>query len=330
MLALLGLAVVGCMSAPVQKGVEWLPLKTTPERDDDRLHLWIGTEPTRPRVTPRPFSIASLPHARMPTPLAASTAPAENGAPHMVIDDWVDGHETKESDAPYLLRLTVAKNGVAEGSFSGWASPRIFGRFAATWDLCRHMHPLAPRMPSRWASLEVRDDGDAVYTVGDAWLSGVRCDGWIAQLGRVVAHRIHPSAAIFAFVDTSEPSAPDLVVLMPEGGALATTTEGVARVDASPIGVARIPLRRGSGGAAFDRLRLADLVPWYQALGMNVRVPKGGTKELDEIVLLGVELTPTDGEEPLAVAWAGATVLPVPPLIDDEDFVFESGRIPLE
>lgn len=245
----------------------------------------------------------------MPRPLVARAAPAPTELRRSIVYDFAAGAPPSERDAPIGLVLRSTRNRVVTGTFDDWGGGRVFGSFEETFRFCRAMNALAPPMPSRWRSIHVEGDGSAVYRVGDAWLGGTTCDGWLASLASTHAKAIDANRAAYAFVDTHDRSTPELVMLMPEARVQVWATAGSARVETTGMTEVRIPIPRRAGGSLIAIVPYEKLPAWLDAQGCEEegQALLGAIEKehmSDSLLMLGVELTPSEGDEPIAVSWA--------------------------
>lgn len=270
----LACAAFGCASLPEAPPPDLVEHFTAQARTASLASL--APAQLRPRILPHGFRVAALAEVSVPPPLSSRDS------------------------------STAVRRADSFADFSAWSPPRAFGQREETFIACRGKSPILTPMPARWLSLKPdRADIEAAsLTISDAWVSGPGCMGWVAATTHARAMSIHPSSLLYALVDTALPSAPDLVVYMPEGFAVAIVTDGAARVLASGITEARLPLRAHSAASLTAELPMRAVRIWYEGLGIMPKAAKH-FKDDDELsVLAGVEITPAEnGGEPTGMAW---------------------------
>lgn len=276
-----------------------------------KLPLWPGGEPgerargpERPHARLHEFRVADLPRVSAPPRLDPRDAMDRRAPRATRIDDLAPSLLAIDERATPWRGLTRDPKGAFVGRFDGWDPPLAFARDEETFVACRRDEtgPSSP-LPARFLSLAGAPAHRAILTIVDAWITGARCAGWVERVTRIPVASIHPSDVMMAFVDTRAGLPPDLVVLLPESSPEARATEGLARVATGGLAEARFPLRPASGAELVARVELRALDPWFRGLEQHRATRERAIADDYGYTLLGLELVPGEGEEPLATTW---------------------------
>ncbi|MCC6646602.1 MAG: hypothetical protein IT374_13650 [Polyangiaceae bacterium] len=162
----------------------------------------------------------------------------------------------------------------------------------------------SPRAPIRWETLAEQPDGTAVWTVGDGYADGARCEA--KQLSRVEL-RLARVAGLGVPVYAARTA--DGVMVFTPRAVQATGDTSVGRIGALRAPVTRVflPTRRGESASVLLNLDVGRLEDWVRRVGG----PALAERPLRATVRLDVSQTVSEATPTLFVS--SALTLPEPP-----------------
>jgi hypothetical protein len=259
-------------------------IRDSSDPDDD-------TGPARAAVSPVPFRIQDLPRVTLESMLEAGDAatPPQAGAdgPELSVERRGQSAELRVV-APSRARTALTIGSTTSDSLKVRCAER-HGKAGLRWEV---LQPLA--------------NGNARWTIVDAWFSSPTCRARVVRRSSFEALALVPDVLYgVRLCDSDECNDPNLLLLAPpiatnSARVLGATAE---KVQTWPFAKVQLPLAHGTGHSFLARVDEKTVLAWLGSKSPSWARPRRN-------VLLGVDVVQSvDEPEPLGLAHVSADVL---------------------